>query len=102
MSDETTTEDPVQDPGQDPVPVEDIPPAEAAVDDALPPDTAPAEPAVPAGPVTVMCNTDVHGRSGKFTRTKIEQLPLGAQATFVDGRLQIFYPNRNPKSHPGN
>ena len=62
----------------------------------------PEKPAAPAGPMTAICNVGEKKNQPKSADTQVKMLPPGAQATFVDGRLQIFYPHGKPKSHPGN
>ena len=58
----------------------------------------PSEPApTPPQPTTVIYRTDPDGNRGKAD-TAVMQLPPGASATFVDGRLQVYYPSGKPQT----
>jgi hypothetical protein len=59
--------------------------------------TAPKEPEEPAGPYTaIMYKNNGKDDQDDTADAEVRELPPGAQAVFVDGRLQIFYPNGKP------
>jgi hypothetical protein len=54
-----------------------------------------AKPSVPKHPaMLIRCTTS--NEDGESATTNVEQLPPGAQAMVVDGRIQVFYPSGNP------
>jgi hypothetical protein len=57
----------------------------------------PQKPNSPKGPVTVINYMGEKNGKKKTWGTQVMKLPPGAEATFVDGRLQIFYPHGKPK-----
>ena len=58
----------------------------------------PSAPApTPAQPATVIYRTGPDGNRGKAD-TAVMKLPPGASATFVDGRLQVYYPSGKPRT----
>ena len=60
---------------------------------------APAEPAVPDRPMTAICSSGAKDDQDESADTEVKELPPDTQAKFVDGRLQIFYPNGKPRTH---
>jgi hypothetical protein len=61
-------------------------------------ESSPSEPkAVPLGPSTVIYQTKPDASRGKSAKTAVMELPPGASAIFVDGRLQIYHPSAKPR-----
>jgi hypothetical protein len=45
-----------------------------------------------------LCSNE-KGNQGESAGAKVVELPPGAQAIIVDGRLQVFYPSGKPRPH---
>jgi hypothetical protein len=61
--------------------------------------TAHTEPAAPEGSMTAFLCSNEKGNQGESAGAKVVELPPGAQAIIVDGRLQVFYPSGKPRPH---
>jgi hypothetical protein len=59
--------------------------------------TTPTEVEKPDGPMTVIRYLSEEENRSESGGTEVFELPPGAQVTFVDGRMQVFYPTGKPR-----
>jgi hypothetical protein len=57
----------------------------------------PDAPPEPPKCMTAICYNNTEGNDNQAGQSKVMKLPPGANAMFVDGKLQIYYPHGKPK-----